>query len=93
MRYSQLALVLPLPNSPTCTCIVDGHLSQVPSQPVPNQPFKGETNLGDSSGFLFAMYSKLTQEEDTKMAERWQKDAEGIIIFVCYEVTSHPVEC
>jgi hypothetical protein len=91
VRYPQLALVLPSPNSPTC--IVDGHPSQVPSQPVPNRPFKGENNLGDSSGFLFALYSKLTQEEDTKMAERWQKDAEGIIIFVRYEVTSHPADC
>jgi hypothetical protein len=28
------------------------------------------------------MYSKLAEEDDNKMAERWQKDAEGIIIFV-----------
>ncbi|KAI0246407.1 hypothetical protein BJV78DRAFT_151798 [Lactifluus subvellereus] len=27
------------------------------------------------------MYQKMTDEEDNKMAERWQKDAEGIIIF------------
>ena len=28
------------------------------------------------------MYSKIAEEEDDKMVERWQKDAEGIIIFV-----------
>jgi hypothetical protein len=44
---------------------------------------------GDSSGPLFTMYSKLAVEEDNKMAERWQKDAEGIIIFVRLEVAFH----
>lgn len=28
------------------------------------------------------MYSNISDEEDNKVAERWQKDAEGIIIFV-----------
>jgi hypothetical protein len=28
------------------------------------------------------MYSNISDEEDNKIAERWQKDAEGIIIFV-----------
>jgi hypothetical protein len=28
------------------------------------------------------MYLKLTEDEDNKMAERWQKDADGILIFV-----------
>ena len=28
------------------------------------------------------MYSEHAEEEDNKMAERWQKDADGIIIFV-----------
>ena len=28
------------------------------------------------------MYSKIAEEEDNKMIERWQKDSEGIIIFV-----------
>ena len=39
------------------------------------------TNFGDSAGPLFYMYSKIS-EEDNKMAERWQKEAEEIIIFV-----------
>ena len=32
------------------------------------------------------MYSKIAEEEDDGMAERWQKDAEGIIIFVCFGI-------
>jgi hypothetical protein len=37
---------------------------------------------GDSSGPLFAMYSKYAEEEDKNMTEGWTKDADGIIIFV-----------
>jgi hypothetical protein len=48
----------------------------------PSQPTQGESNFGDSSGTLFSMYSKAAEDEDNKMAERWQKDAEGILIFV-----------
>jgi hypothetical protein len=53
--------------------VADGQLNQEP---------QGETNFGDSSGPLFNMYAKIAQEEDDKMAESWQKDADGIIIFV-----------
>lgn len=28
------------------------------------------------------MYSKLSEEEDNKMVDRWQKEADGILIFV-----------
>jgi len=44
-----------------------------------------DTNFGDSSGPLFSMYSKISEEEDNKMAGLWQKDAEEIIIFVSPE--------
>ena len=47
-----------------------------------NQPLKGESNFGDSSGALFNIYSKAAEEEDNKMVERWQKDADGILFFV-----------
>ena len=47
-----------------------------------NQPLQGESNIGDSSGLLFSIYSKAAEEEDNKMVERWQKDADGILIFV-----------
>jgi hypothetical protein len=42
----------------------------------------------DSSGPLFAMYSKYAEDEDTNMTDRWTKDADGIIIFVRPEAIS-----
>jgi hypothetical protein len=35
------------------------------------------------------MYSKLAEEEDNKMVDRWQKEAEGILIFVSHSVGAH----
>ena len=61
--------LLSLPISPTCIL-----------NPPPN-PLQG-TEFADSSGPLFSMYQRMTKEEDDEMAERWQKDAKGIIIFV-----------
>jgi hypothetical protein len=52
------------------------------AQDQQSQPSQGESNVGDSSGRIFSMYSKAAEDEDNKMAERWQKDAEGILIFV-----------
>jgi hypothetical protein len=51
-----------------------------------NQPLQGESNFGDSSGPLFSIYSKAADDEDNKMVERWQKDADGILIFVSLRV-------
>ncbi|KAH9989154.1 hypothetical protein BJV77DRAFT_948811, partial [Russula vinacea] len=48
---------------------------------MPDQPSQGESNFGDSSEQLFSLYSKASEEEDSKMAESWQKDADGILIF------------
>jgi hypothetical protein len=61
-------------------CIADDR----PNNPVPtsNQPLQRESNFGDSSGPLFSIYSKAAEDEDNKMVERWQKDADGILIFV-----------
>ncbi|KAH9956665.1 hypothetical protein BGW80DRAFT_1213324, partial [Lactifluus volemus] len=50
-------------------------------QPAPNQSSQGQTNFSDSSGPLFQQYIKMTEGEDEKMSYRWQKDADGIIIF------------
>ena len=54
-------------------CIVDDR---------PGQPLQRESDFWDSSGSLFSIYSKAAEDEDNKMAERWQKDADGILIFV-----------
>ena len=43
---------------------------------------QGEFTFGDSSRPLFFLYSKIAEEEDTKMTDRWKKDADGILIFV-----------
>jgi hypothetical protein len=43
---------------------------------------KEQTEFADGSEPLFFMYQKMTEEEDNKVAEVWQKVADGIIIFV-----------
>ena len=43
--------------------------------------------MRDSSGLLF--YSKIAEEKDDEMIERWQKDAEGIYIFVSPRIRFH----
>ena len=35
------------------------------------------------------MYREITEDADTKMAERWDKDAKGIILFVSSYHTFH----
>jgi hypothetical protein len=35
------------------------------------------------------MYIKMAAEEDNKMTNRWQKDADGILIFVSPKVSLH----
>ena len=35
------------------------------------------------------MYSKIAEEKDNRMVERWQKDADGILIFVSARVRIH----
>ncbi len=61
---------------------VDGARDRDRQQSAPNPPSHGESNFGDSSGPLFSTYSKAAEDEDNKMVERWQKDADGILIFV-----------
>ena len=58
-------------------------------QSTPNKPLHGESNFGDSSGPFFSIYSKAADDEDNKMVERWQKDADGILIFVSPRVSIH----
>ncbi|KAH9955731.1 hypothetical protein BJV74DRAFT_954766 [Russula compacta] len=60
----------------------DGHPDQPPSaQNQPSQPPQGGSNIGDSSWPIFSMYTKIAEEEDNKMTDRWTKDADGILIF------------
>ncbi|KAH9989383.1 hypothetical protein BJV74DRAFT_838366 [Russula compacta] len=48
---------------------------------TPIRPSQGGSDYNDSSGPLFTLYSKIAEEEDGKMTERWQQDTKGIIIF------------
>ncbi|KAI0246131.1 hypothetical protein BJV78DRAFT_1286705 [Lactifluus subvellereus] len=49
-------------------------------QSAQNPTRQGQSNFSDGSGPLFNMYVKRA-EEDNKIADRWQKDADGILIF------------
>ena len=69
--------------SPKFTSVCEKDSDQTwPTQNKPSQPSGGASSSGDSSGSLFTIYSKAAEEEDNKMVERWQKDADGILIFV-----------
>ena len=55
------------------------------SRSTPNQqlrPPPEESDLGDISGSIYSQYSELAEGEDNNMAERCQKDADGILFFV-----------
>ena len=56
---------------------------------LPRRPQLGDSNFGDSSGPIFSMYSKIAKEEDDDLVDRWQKDADGILIFVSHSVDIH----
>ena len=53
-----------------------------PPQSVPVQPPQGASNFVDGSGPIFSLYLDMETEEDKKMAENWNADADGILIFV-----------
>jgi hypothetical protein len=46
--------------------------------PTLHWPLQGESNF---SG-VFSIFSNAAEEEDNKMIKSWQKDADGILIFV-----------
>ena len=53
-----------------------------PPRSAPNEESQGESGFVDSSGPIFSMYMEMAEEEDKKLAESWQADADGILIFV-----------
>jgi hypothetical protein len=69
---------------------VDEH--HYPPQLAENQTQKGQSDFGDSSGPLFSMYAKMAEEEDSKMVERWNADADGILIFVSPPLSFHTIK-
>ncbi len=67
------------------TYLEHGHHDQPPSQE--------ESQFSDSSGPLFSTYSKIAEKDDDIIAEGWQQDANGVIIFVSPQVTFHAIVC
>jgi hypothetical protein len=66
------------------TGVVDNDLEQLKSasgQPT-LPPSQNEPDFGDSSGRFFSIYSRISEEEDKKMTDRWQTDADSMLIFV-----------
>lgn len=45
--------------------------------------------FSNNSGKFFSICSKVAEEEDKEMVDRWQKDAKGILIFVSLRVGTH----
>jgi len=65
-----------------------GHPNQPQSTRDPALlPSQGENDYRDSSWPLYAMYSKIAQEEDNNDAERRQHDTDGVLVFVSPHVT------
>lgn len=54
----------------------------------PSQTSDGYYKFNDSSGPFFSMYSEIAEGEDNKMLKHWQKDSEGILIFVRTNTTT-----
>jgi len=63
-------------------CGLDRHSDQSQRMQLPpSQSYQGGINY-DRSRLLYAIYSKVTQEEDNKLTERWQKALDGLLVFV-----------
>ena len=88
-RVLLLLPVLAFVDPPTCQIGDHPELPQSSRNQPSSQPPEGKSNFGDSSGPIFSIYSNITKEEDDQAAERWQKDADGILIFVSPCVNIH----
>jgi len=82
---------LSLPISPTFLDVTLLDQSQTPLNSSVSS--FGDPSFGDGSELLFSMYSAITAEEDDEMVERWQKNADSIIIFVSPRVSLHTTAC
>ena len=69
------------------------HIDGDQTQSATDQQSRDGPSFGDSSGPFFSMYSNAAEEEDNKMVKRWQKDADGILIFVSPCVRIYMILC
>ncbi len=47
-----------------------------------NEPPQRGPRVFDGAGRIFSMYLEMALEEDKKLAESWEADADGVLIFV-----------
>ena len=57
------------------------------------RPSKKGSDSSNSSAPLFSMYLEIAKTEDNTMAERWSKNADGILIFVSALITLFALAC
>ena len=60
---------------------------------MPPEAEKETPIWGDSSEMLFSLYSEIATDEDDKKMVRWQKDADGILVFVSHYVGTLTAIC
>ena len=60
----------------------DQHPSRSVHQSAQNQASHVKSSFVDESEAIFSMYLEMAEEEDKKLAEHWQANADGILIFV-----------
>jgi len=58
-----------------------------PPQSAPTHSPPRLSSFGDSPRPLLSIYSKVTEEADNRMAERCQKNAETVLVFVSLHVS------
>ena len=74
----------------------DGNNSQ-PLPPLHPEALKEEDDeMAEQPSYgrsFFSIYSKIAKEEDKDMVDRWQKDADGILVFVSPRLEIHAALC
>jgi hypothetical protein len=81
-RRGQVCVLLYYLVLPPISFMCPGASVRLARSPSPSDSEASTGSLVDRSGPLFSIYSEIASEEDKKMAERWQKDADGTLIFV-----------
>jgi hypothetical protein len=61
---------------------VDGHRDQRWSTSQPLWSSSEVSEFSDSAWPLYSIYSKIAKDEDNMVFERWQRETDGILIFV-----------
>lgn len=74
----------------------DGNNSQPLPPLYPKATEEEDDEMAEQPSYgrsFFSIYSKIAKEEDKDMVDRWQKDAEGILVFVSHRVEIRAALC